>query len=96
MLDKNINLEGKTVFITGVAGFIGSNLALELLNSINDINIVGIDNMNDYYDVSLKEYRLQQINECLKEVTGTFVFIRESIANKGIIDDIFDKYRPQS
>ena len=94
MLDKNINLEGKTVFITGVAGFIGSNLALELLNSINDINIVGIDNMNDYYDVSLKEYRLQQINECLKEVTGTFVFIRESIANKGIIDDIFDKYRP--
>ena len=94
MLDKNINLEGKTVFITGVAGFIGSNLALELLNSINDINIVGIDNMNDYYDVSLKEYRLQQINKCLKEVTGTFVFIRESIANKGIIDELFDKYRP--
>ena len=94
MLDKNINLEGKTVFITGVAGFIGSNLALELLNSINDINIVGIDNMNDYYDVSLKEYRLQQINECLRKITGTFVFVRDSIANKDTIDDIFDKYRP--
>ena len=94
MLERNINLEGKTVFITGVAGFIGSNLALELLNSVNDINIVGIDNMNDYYDVSLKEYRLQQINECLKKITGTFVFIRDSIANKGIIDDIFNKYRP--
>ncbi|WP_050636477.1 GDP-mannose 4,6-dehydratase [Candidatus Stoquefichus sp. SB1] len=94
MLDKNINLEGKTVFITGVAGFIGSNLVLELLNSINDINIVGIDNMNDYYDVSLKEYRLQQINECLRKVTGTFVFIRDSIANKGIIDEIFNKYKP--
>ncbi len=94
MLERNINLEGKTVLITGVAGFIGSNLALELLNSINDINIVGIDNMNDYYDVSLKEYRLQQINECLKKVTGTFVFVRDSIANKYIIDDIFDKYRP--
>ena len=94
MLDKNINLEGKTVFITGVAGFIGSNLALELLNSINDINIVGIDNMNDYYDVSLKEYRLQQINECLRKITGTFVFVRDSIANKDTIDEIFDKYRP--
>ena len=94
MLEKNISLKGKTVLITGVAGFIGSSLALELLNSINDINIVGIDNMNDYYDVSLKEYRLQQINKCLKEVTGTFVFIRESIANKGIIDELFDKYRP--
>lgn len=94
MLERNINLEGKTVFITGVAGFIASNLALELLSSVKNIHIVGIDNMNDYYDVSLKEYRLQQINECLRKVTGTFVFIRESIANKGIIDELFDKYRP--
>ena len=94
MLEKNISLKGKTVLITGVAGFIGSSLALELLNSINDINIVGIDNMNDYYDVSLKEYRLQQINECLRKITGTFVFVRDSIANKDTIDEIFDKYRP--
>lgn len=94
MLEKNIELEGKTVLVTGAAGFIGSNLVLELLNTIKNIYIVGIDNMNDYYDVSLKEYRLQQINKCLETVSGTFVFIRDSIANKGVIDEIFNKYKP--
>ena len=94
MLKKNISLKGKTVLVTGAAGFIGSNLITELLNTVEDIHIIGIDNMNDYYDVSLKEYRLQQINKCLKEVTGTFAFIRDSIANKGIIDEIFNKYKP--
>lgn len=94
MLEKNIELEGKTVLVTGAAGFIGSNLVLELLNTVNNIHIVGIDNMNDYYDVSLKEYRLQQINKCLETVSGTFVFIRDSIANKGIIDEIFNEYKP--
>lgn len=94
MLEKNIELEGKTVLVTGAAGFIGSNLVLELLNTIKNIHIVGIDNMNDYYDVSLKEYRLQQINKCLETVSGTFVFISDSIANKGVIDEIFNQYKP--
>lgn len=94
MLEKNIELEGKTVLVTGAAGFIGSNLVLELLNTVKNIHIVGIDNMNDYYDVSLKEYRLQQISKCLEKVSGTFVFIRDSIANKGIIDEIFNEYKP--
>ena len=94
MLEKNINLEGKTVLVTGAAGFIGSNLVLELLKTIEDIHIVGIDNMNDYYDVSLKEYRLEQISKCLEMVSGTFVFIRDSIANKETIDSIFDEYKP--
>lgn len=94
MLEKNIELEGKTVLVTGAAGFIGSNLVLELLNTIKNIHIVGIDNMNDYYDVSLKEYRLQQISKCLEKVSGTFVFIRDSIANKGVIDEIFNRYKP--
>lgn len=94
MLEINIELEGKTVLVTGAAGFIGSNLVLELLNTVKNIHIVGIDNMNDYYDVSLKEYRLQQINKCLETVSGAFVFIRDSIANKGIIDEIFNEYKP--
>ena len=94
MLENNINLEGKTILVTGAAGFIGSNLVLELLHTVKDIHIVGIDNMNEYYDVSLKEYRLQQIDKCLTEVSGTFVFIRESIANKEVIDQIFDQYKP--
>lgn len=94
MLENNINLEGKTVLVTGAAGFIGSNLVLELLRTIKDIHIIGIDNMNDYYDVSLKEYRLEQINKCLGEVNGTFVFIKDSIANKETIDKIFNEYEP--
>ena len=57
----NINLTGKTILITGVAGFIGSSLAIKLLKSIFPINIIGVDNLNDYYDISLKEYRLNQI-----------------------------------
>ena len=66
MLPYNIDLTGKTVFLTGVAGFIGSNLAKQLLNTVNNIHIVGIDSMNDYYDVRLKEARLKEIEETLR------------------------------
>lgn len=66
MLPYNIDLTGKTVFLTGVAGFIGSNLAKQLLNTVNNIHIVGIDSMNDYYDVRLKEARLKEIEETLQ------------------------------
>lgn len=58
----------KTIFVTGAAGFIGSNLVLKLLKENNDIHIIGIDNMNDYYDVSIKEYRLNKIKEDYKQV----------------------------
>lgn len=59
---QKVNLENKTVFITGVAGFIGSNLAERLLKEVEGIKIVGLDNMNDYYDVRLKEYRLENFH----------------------------------
>lgn len=73
----NLSLAEKTIFITGVAGFIGSNLAKRLCNTIKDIQVIGIDNMNDYYDVSLKEARLAQLKD-----NTSFTFIRGNISNK--------------
>ncbi|NDO48684.1 NAD-dependent epimerase/dehydratase family protein [Lachnospiraceae bacterium MD335] len=94
MLEKNVNLCGKTILITGAAGFIGANLALMLLQEVENVKIVGIDNMNDYYDVSLKEFRLKQIEELTKKVSGTFSFVKGSIADRKCIDDIFAAERP--
>lgn len=94
MLDK-INLENKTVLITGAAGFIGFNLVLNLLNSIKRIQIVGIDNMSDYYDISIKEWRLTKIEGMAADNTGsTWNFIKGSIADKILIDKIFLTYKP--
>lgn len=94
MLDKNISLKNKTVLITGVAGFIGANLALNLLKKTDEIKIIGIDNMNDYYDVSLKEFRLEQIRKIESNVSGKFSFIRASISDKNLIEETFEKFQP--
>lgn len=95
MKQKNLILEGKTIFITGAAGFIGSNLVQKLLCTVSPIHIIGIDNMNDYYDVSIKEYRLRQIEVLAEKYPeSTWNFIQGSIADKALIDDIFEKYRP--
>ena len=90
----NLDLKNKTVFVTGAAGFIGSNLVLCLLKRKEGIRIIGIDNMNDYYDVSLKEYRLQEIEKLTKELSGEFVFVKGSIADKALITEIFETYQP--
>ena len=95
MLKKNVSINGKTIFVTGVSGFIGSNLALSLLKSFDNVHIVGIDNMNDYYDVSLKEFRLKQIYGLEKTVSGSFEFIEGNIADKAEINRIFSEYKPQ-
>ena len=80
MLAKNIKLDAKTILVTGAAGFIGANLTLELLKNTENAHIVGIDNMNAYYDVSLKEFRLRQIEELEASVSGKFTFIKGNIA----------------
>lgn len=90
MLQPNIKLEHTTILVTGVAGFIGSNLALRLLREVDDACIVGIDNMNDYYDVSLKEQRLTR----LQEFGSRFTFIQGSISDKETIDTLFERHQP--
>ena len=81
--------------VTGAAGFIGANLVLELLKTQSPLHIVGIDNMNDYYDVSIKEWRLQEIDACASEhADSTWTFIRGSIADRALIDQIFADYQP--
>lgn len=86
---SNIELNGKTILITGSSGFIGSNLCRVLLEQYNDIKIIGIDNMNDYYDVALKEYRLNQLQNY-----SNYTFIKGDISDKKLVDEVFDKYSP--
>lgn len=90
MLPYNITLNGKTVLVTGVAGFIGSNLAKRLLTDYADLRVIGIDSITDYYDVTLKYDRLKG----LEEFGDRSVFIHDSIANREIIIRLFDEYKP--
>jgi nucleoside-diphosphate-sugar epimerase len=90
MLEKNIALEGKTILVTGAAGFIGSYLAERLLREYAGITVIGIDSITDYYDVSLKHQRLERLNAYGER----FVFVHDSIANKDAVDEIFSKYHP--
>ena len=92
---QHLKLEQKTILITGAAGFIGSNLVLELLNTQSPLTIIGIDSLNDYYDVSIKEWRLSEIQKCAeKPLDSTWTFIKGNIADKSLIDSIFHDYNP--
>lgn len=93
--EKNVNLLNIKILITGAAGFIGSNLVMELLREVHPVHIIGIDNMNDYYDVSIKEYRLQQIEKLAEQnPESSWKFVKGSIADKALIDQIFEEYKP--
>ena len=86
----------QTILVTGAAGFIGSNLVLELLRSLSPMQIIGLDNMNDYYDVSIKEYRLEQIAaSAAKHSESQWTFIKGNLADKALIDKIFADYKPE-
>lgn len=93
MLIPNVELNNKTILVTGAAGFIGSNLVAELLRTTQGINIVGLDNMNDYYDVTIKEYRLAEIEKLsAAHPDCTWNFVKGNIADRTFIDSLFEKY----
>lgn len=90
----HIELNNKTILVTGSPGFIGANLVLRLLATLTSGTVISFDNMNGYYDPKLKEYRLSLINEAAKRSNVKHVFIRADLADKAAVDEVFQKYKP--
>ena len=89
---QNIELNGKTVLVTGSPGFIGANLVLRLLKELSGGTVVSLDNLNDYYDVALKKWRLQQIEAAAASSKVEHVFVQGTIADPTLLDELFEKY----
>ena len=94
MVKQNITLDHKTILVTGSPGFIGANLVMRLLDELEGGTVISLDNMNDYYDPGLKEYRLSLIEKKAETAKAEHVFIRGSIADRALVDQIFSRYRP--
>lgn len=91
---KKINLNNNIILVTGAAGFIGASLVIKLLRTILNSTIIGIDNLNNYYDPAIKDYRLKQIVKEAKDNSNKWIFIKGSITDKNLVFDIFKKYNP--
>ena len=87
-------MKNKIILVTGAAGFIGANLTAKLLREEGCLTIIGLDNLNDYYDVSIKQYRLEQIEYAAKETNNKWIFIKGDISNSEIVRNIFNEYKP--
>ena len=94
MLTPNVNLENKCVLVTGACGFIGANLVTSLFDNYAHLTVVGVDSMNDYYDVSIKEYRLSEIEKLANSSKGKkWIFVRGNIADKALMTSLFAEYK---
>ena len=94
MTKTHVNLDGRTILVTGSPGFIGANLVLRLLKTMKAGTVVSLDNMNDYYDPKLKAYRLELIERSAQSSPVKHVFVRGSIADKALVDGVFNEYAP--
>jgi nucleoside-diphosphate-sugar epimerase len=93
MLIPNIDLENKSILITGAAGFIGANLVMELLRGTAEVTIVGLDSMNDYYDVSIKEYRLTEIEKLARKAPNSrWHFVKGNLADRALLEQLFQEH----
>ena len=90
---QKIDLNGKSILVTGSPGFIGANLVIRLLKELSSGTVVSLDNLNDYYEVSLKEWRLQQIEKAAETSPVDHLFVKGSIADKALVDRLFAEYR---
>ena len=95
MSKQHIDLNGKTILVTGSPGFIGANLVIRLLTEMDSGTVISLDNMNSYYDPGLKEYRLSLIEKAAQSSKVSHVFIKGDLADKTLIDQVFGEHRPQ-